>query len=174
MKHDKAVNTSLHYPSFFWQLRGETGLSHKSRVFNCPQKTRIFFTLSEFTALILQTFIINLCSTRTWRTCLLSLDCRAADTFATETPGLISEGTRVLASWKHKDRGFKHGICSSFFSDHRSTSHWNRAPVYHSFSRSDVLKAVNDQKEIFETRNKNQLNFSNRGGTFFTSPQFLE
>lgn len=31
---------------------------------------------------------------------MLSLDCRTADTVATEMPGLISEGTRDLASYR--------------------------------------------------------------------------
>lgn len=42
--------------------------------------------------------------TLTCSTCLLSLDCRTADTVATETPGLISAGTRDLASWMFTER----------------------------------------------------------------------
>lgn len=35
--------------------------------------------------------------------CLLSLECSTADTVAMATPGLISEGTRLLASWEHRN-----------------------------------------------------------------------
>lgn len=35
---------------------------------------------------------------------MLSLDCRTADTVATETPGFISEGTRDLANYNKRNQ----------------------------------------------------------------------
>ena len=39
--------------------------------------------------------------------CLLSLECSTADTVARETPGLISEGTKELASYERKNQTFR-------------------------------------------------------------------